>query len=962
MTPQEFISKWQRANLSERSACQQHFLDLCDLLGQPKPAEADPQGAWYTFERGVHKTVGGKGWADVWMRGHFGWEYKGKRKNLDLAYQQLLLYREDLENPPLLVVCDLDRFQIHTNFTGTAKEVHAFDLAALAEPQNLDLLRKLFTEPETLKPGQTLESITRQAAERFGLLADGMRVRGVEAPTAAHFLMKLMFCMFGEDIRLLPEKLFSRVLTGSRNDPPKLAQRLAALFEAMAKGGDFGADEIIWFNGGLFCDADVVELKPAEIEELIIVNDYDWASVEPSIFGTLFERTLDPAKRSQIGAHYTSRQDIVTLLEPVVMVPLRREWDEVRTKCDKLWEKVKKSPAKSTTHRRTIPKAVRDFERPLLDFIERLAHVTVLDPACGSGNFLYVAINLLLDLEKEVIAYGANHDVSIIPHVRPTQLAGLEINPYAQQLAQVVIWIGYLQWMHHNGFNPPRNPVLEPIESIHQMDAILDLSDPENPKEPEWPKADFIVGNPPFLGGKLLRGYLGDAYLDLLFHTWNGRLARESDLCCYWLEKARTQILNRECQRAGLLATQGIRGGVNRETLARIKESGDIFFAESDRPWILDGASVHVSMIGFDDCTEPNRILDGKPVRKINPNLTSATDVTIAQQLACMKAQAFQGPVKVGAFDVPPELACEFLKSVNPHSRPNSDVLSPWVNGADITRRPRDYWIINFADLSLSDACKYEKPFGYVEERIKPKRLENSDRQRREYWWRLGRSGTDWRDATAALGRTVFTPRVAKHRIFVWFSRNVLPDSAVVGIAADTELFFGVLHSRLHELWALEAGTRLETRPRYTPTTCFETFPFPTPTKKQESAIADAARELDQLRSNWLNPPEWTTEEVLEFPGSVDGPWARYVEEPDERGIGTVRYPRTVARDEECAKQLKKRTLTNLYNQRPTWLDLAHRKLDEAVFAAYRWDPAISDEDLLEKLLKLNLERAADNP
>ncbi|MHC4404282.1 MAG: DNA methyltransferase [Planctomycetota bacterium] len=661
MTPQEFIAKWQRVSLSERSACQQHFLDLCDVLGQPKPAAADPKGAWYTFERGVHKTTGQKGWADVWMRGRFGWEYKGKHKNLDTAYQQLLLYREDLENPPLLVVCDLDRFQIHTNFTGTAKQVHRFDLEGLADPENLDVLRRLFTDPESLRPGLTTESITRQAAERFGMLADGMRIRGVDAPAAAHFLMKLMFCMFGEDIRLLPEKIFSRVLEGSKGKPKRLSGRLRALFEAMSTGGDFGADKILHFDGGLFADADVVDLRNEEIEDLIRVNDYDWGDVEPSIFGTLFERTLDPAKRSQIGAHYTSRQDILTLLEPVVMTPLRREWEEVRAKCDKLWQKVQKGAPKRSARARKPSKPVRDLERTLLDFVERLAHVKILDPACGSGNFLYVAINLLLDLEKEVIAYGANHDVSILPHVRPTQLAGIEINPYAQQLAQVVIWIGYLQWMHHNGFKPPSDPVLEPIETIHLQDAILDLSDPEDPKEPQWPKADFIVGNPPFLGNKLLRRHLGGEYVETMFRVWDGRVPREADLCCYWFEKAREHLVRRRSSRIGLLATQGIRGGANRRVPDRIKESGGIFFAESDRNWILDGATVHVSMIGFDNGDETQRVLDGKLVGEINANLTSGVDITVAKRLASNIGLSIQGDNKVGAFDIHEPTALKFL-------------------------------------------------------------------------------------------------------------------------------------------------------------------------------------------------------------------------------------------------------------------------------------------------------------
>ncbi len=310
MNPQQFIVKWQKANLTERSAAQQHFLDLCDLLEQPKLAEADPDGSHYTFERGAHKTDGGEGWADVWMQGHFGWEYKGKHKDLAAAYRQLLQYREALDNPPLLVVCDLDRFEIYTNFTGTAKKVYAFSLETLGEPANLDVLRRLFTDPDSLKPGLTAERITKEAAERIGQVADSMRSRAIAAPRAAHFLMKLMFCMFAEDIGLLPAKMFTRMLQNCKTDPERLQKQLAALFEAMAHGGDFGADPVLHFNGGLFADAAVEKSTISEIQHLIDANIHNWADVEPSIFGTLFERLLDPAKRSQIGAHYTSRADI----------------------------------------------------------------------------------------------------------------------------------------------------------------------------------------------------------------------------------------------------------------------------------------------------------------------------------------------------------------------------------------------------------------------------------------------------------------------------------------------------------------------------------------------------------------------------------------------------------------------------------------------------------------------------
>jgi SAM-dependent methyltransferase len=757
MTPQEFIAKWKRANLSERSAAQQHFLDLCDLLGQPKPAQADPDGAWYTFERGVHKTGGGEGWADVWYKGHFAWEYKRKRRNLLEAYQQLLLYREDLENPPLLVVSDLDRFEIHTNFTAKPTVVHAFSLDELAEPKNLDTLRKLFTDPNALEPGETTEAITQDVAKRFSGLAEGMRIRNVPAEKAAHFLMKLMFCMFAEDIELLPAKLFSKLLTACKDHPDRLTDRLSELFQAMCQGGYFGVDAILHFNGGLFADADVVPLLPPEVAQLIRANDRDWSNVEPSIFGTLFERTLDPAKRSQIGAHYTSKDDILTLLKPVLMAPLQREWAEVQADCEKLWAELQQAVRGAKT-KKGPAKLRQAFEKRLTDFGHRLADVKVLDPACGSGNFLYVAINLLLDLEKEVITYGANHGVSWFPQVSPRQLAGLEINPYAQQLAQVVIWIGYLQWLHHNGFKTPSNPVLEPIENIHLKDAILDLSDPEHPKEPEWPEAEFIVGNPPFLGGNRMRQMLGDNYVKALFALYSNKIPAFSDLCCYWFEKGRGMIQEGKTSRAGLLGTQSIRGGVNREVLKRIKQSGDIFFAESDRNWVLDGANVHVSMVGFDNGKEPSKILDGKVQPFISANLSSSLDTTLAKRLPELAPLHLEGVKKGAQFDLPDDSALEMLPLPNPNGRPNTDVLRPYYNGVDLISGRRPGWIIYFpASFSLTEAVTYEKPFQYVKEHVYPKYG-----TKRRKWWLHERPRPEMASMLANLRRYVATVKHSK--------------------------------------------------------------------------------------------------------------------------------------------------------------------------------------------------------
>jgi len=956
ITPQLLIAKWKRADLAERAASQEHFIDLCRMLGHPTPAEADPTGEFFTFERGAEKAEGGNGWADVWKRNFFGWEYKGKHKDLKAAYRQLQLYRESLDNPPLLVVCDLDRIEVHTNFTGCAKRVYSFNLETLPEPANLDVLRKLFTDPEALRPEHTTEEITVEAAQTFAKMIDGWRARGIEGQAASHFAMKLLFAMFAEDIELLPERIFRSTIEGARKDPSRLSARLRSLFDCMAEGGDFGPVSIPWFNGGLFKAGEpVLDLTAEDIDQLVALNAYDWASVEPSVFGTLFERTLDPAKRSQIGAHYTSREDILTLLEPVLMAPLRREWADIQRLAEELWPQL--------TDKKKAAKARKELDKILRDFVERIAAVKILDPACGSGNFLYVAITLLLDLEKEVIAKAASYGTSLLPQVRPSQLHGLEINPYAAELAQVVIWIGYLQWMHFNGFNAKRDPILEPIQTIRNADAIIDLSDPAKPKETEWPEADVIVGNPPFLGDKKMRGELGDEYVTSLRDLFDGRIPGQSDLCCYWFERARDQITKGQCCRAGLLATQGIRGGMNRRCLDRIKETGDIFFAESDRPWVLDGANVQVSMVGFDAGSPDTKKLDGVAVSEIHSNLTAAANTGKAVRLTANVGRGFVGVAQKAPFDITEAQAIEWLTDANPHGRPNSDCLRIVYNATDITRRPRAVWNVDFGlDMPLETASLYIKPFAFVEETIHPIRKNHREARQVKYWWLFARPCPDMREGLHPFATYIATPRVSKYRLFAFVPAAVLCDSAAVAFASTSHDDFGILHSRAHEVWALEQGTQLEDRPRYTPTTCFETFPFPEPTAAQRDAIAAVAKELETLRSNWLNPPEWTREEVLTFPGSVDGPWARYVTEPNAKGIGTVRYPRTVPADDAAAKKLAKRTLTNLYNERPTWLDLAHKRLDEAVFAAYGWPADLTDDDLLTRLLALNLARAGQRP
>ena len=329
ITPQAFVAKWQQATLRERASSQEHFIDLCRLIGHPTPAEADPAGKWFTFEAGASKTTGGQGWADVWKMGHFAWEYKGQHANLDKAYAQLLQYRESLLNPPLLIVSDMQRIVIHTNFTNTAKQTHNLALEDLLEPARLDLLRQAFTDPDALRPSQTPQQVTEKAAQEFGRLAELLRRYGNDPHATAHFLIRLLFCLYAEDANILPRGLFTRLVTQPATTGV-LTGQLRQLFAAMAAGGAFGADVIPHVDGGLFDDDAALDLDSESRRILAEVSRLDWSAIKPSILGTLFERSLDPGKRSQLGAHYTGEEDILLIVEPVLMAPLRRRWAEIK--------------------------------------------------------------------------------------------------------------------------------------------------------------------------------------------------------------------------------------------------------------------------------------------------------------------------------------------------------------------------------------------------------------------------------------------------------------------------------------------------------------------------------------------------------------------------------------------------------------------------------------------------------
>ena len=940
----QFVIKWKSFDQSERSGAQSHFNDLCEILGQPTPAASDSIGERFAFEKHVGKAKGGNGYADVWLRDHFAWEYKAKHRDLKKAYNQLNDYREELGNPPLLVVCDFDNFEVHTNFTATSKRVYAFNLddlnrnlvTATCPLPPLDVLRALFGDYNVLRPERTDAFVTQQAAIRFSRLAERLELEnrnlGASRAQVAHFLMRLLFCLFADSVGLLPNRVFRNLaMSDDRFRPKKFLRKLTLLFQAMSEhDGIFGEHSIKYFNGGLFNDAQVIELDTADLGILYdIAKNYDWSHIAPAIFGTLFERSLDPTRRSLIGAHYTSEEDILLLIEPVLMRPLIREWEQAKARILEA-RALELAEDEAAGGRQIRLRTDLQSEKILADWVARLTSVRVLDPACGSGNFLYVALRRMMDLWLEATRFAAEQGISIVlpAMASPSQLFGIETEFYAHELASIVVWIGFLQWKHEHAVLDDREPILQKLDNIHHADAIL-RHDPEgNPYEPEWPHAEFIIGNPPFLGDKKMRGELGDQYVEELRKLYDGRVPGGADLVTYWFEKAREQIATGKAKRAGLLATNSISMVRNRPVLERIKATGDIFMAWSDRPWLLEGAAVRVSMIGFDSGSEPTRTLDDREVSQIHADLTSESNFASAQPLAENERLCFLGMMKGGPFDIDESEARKMLsRPLNPNGRPNSDVVKRRFGGQDITGKDGRGWVIDFGvNMSEEEAALYEWPFEYAKVHVKPLRDKNRRERMKTKWWIHGEARPGLRRAIMHLSRFIVTPEVSKHRIFVWLEKEAIPDHKLHAFAREDDYFFGVLQSRVHEAWTIATCSWIGkgNDPSYNSNSTFATFPFPWPPGQEPSeeddprvhAIAHAARELVRLRDAWLNPPNAS---------------------PDD---------------------IKSRTLTNLYNKKPAWLENAHATLDRAVFAAYGWPPNLPKEEILARLLALNHLRA----
>lgn len=995
ITPAEFVKNWNDSTLREQQGAQLHFQQLVELVGLNSASYFGTTGDKAVFEQQVEKTGGGAGRADVSYQGRFAWEYKGKLKDLDSAYAQVLSYRSNLGNPPLLIVCDFLEYRIYPQWPNlSGQPIKIFNQDLLQEDKR-DLLRWALTDPDKIRhvlEKQRLDSekLTEILANKFAHLSDLMRQHPLgKTPKwgsmqIARFLTKLVFSLFVEDVGLIPSlkgtPIFRYITDGARQAPEGFVQALTLLFQVMnGEIPTFIMTHIPYFNGGIFAESaegagdnlevlDITEI-PGALDILSEAADADWRSVNPTIFGTLFEGALDTSKRAQLGAHYTSEADIRLVIDPVLMSPLLSAWEVVQTEAAPLMQ-LFLDPAAAPKARKTAETRLTELREGMYTQLES---TTVLDPACGSGNFLYVALKALKDLERKIRdAFRPLDPDGFRDVVTPRQLFGIEKDPFAAKLAHVVMWIGYLQWRYEDEgvlhWHEPRkqphpralpNPIiqdkLKPTDPdrVTNDDAILRYDADGKPYEPAWPPAKIIIGNPPFLGGYKQRSELGGKYLDDLFKLYKDRIPAGVDLVCYWFEKARSYIESGQINRAGLISTNSIRGGANRIVLDRIKQTGDIFMAHSDNEWVLSGAAVRISIIGFDKGHEKTHVLDGVITSDISPDLKGDLDITQAKNMNHSTGLIIRGIETGGPFEISNIEAKRLLQ--NPLYK---SVLTPIVNGNDLTDKNRKEWVIDFYNFQSPDDQRFSELFNILRERWQQEQKKKRPPQMREKWWLFRRSGEELRTAIKGLDRFIATPRVSKHRLFVWVEKPTIVDSAIFAIARDDDYFFGVLHSYLHELWSLRLGTWLGkgNDPRYTPTTTFETFPFPYPPGQEPvekiEMISAAAATLHAEREAWLNPADLIK----------------------------------LGADE---KALKDRTLTNLYNAvsahragdgrsgkipevarkfAPRMAEL-HDILDAAVLSAYGWDDLIptlrtpsGEEEILRRLLAENQRRANLTP
>jgi len=923
-------------------------------------------------------------------------------KAMEKAFVQAVAYTRHLSSkPPFVLTCDIgERFELWQGFSGDyggygARQDILF--TDLRKPEVFALFVDIFTDPQLRNPEKIAAKVTREVAADLAELSK--RLEGQHDPQAvAHFLMRCIFTMFAEDVGLLKEHLFTEALESRWLTHPKTFQpEVTALWEAMNDGTAFGFyGRLLKFNGGLFAEAIAFELTADQLEVLLRAAKREWRDVEPAIFGTLLERALDVKERSKLGAHYTPRSYVERLVRPVVLEPLREQWDLVQGEVLLLLGEAETEPTAAQKK-----KAVTVLEA----FLTELQGVRVLDPACGSGNFLYVTLDLMKQLESEVLRrlsdVAGNDQLRMdLAQVNPSQFLGIELNPRAAAIADLVIWIGYLQW-HFRRFGdiPPIEPVLREYKNIECRDAVLaydskepdvdaqtgklrtrwggrmmkhpvtgeDVPDPSdqlpiwkyiNAREAEWQEADYILGNPPFIGNKRMRETLGDGYTEALRRIYKD-IPDSVDYVMYWWFFASRLLTNEKIQRFGFITTNSINQTFNLKVIQNALNDGiSLTFAIPDHPWVdgVDGAAVRVAMtqaekqanklgqmltvqeipISPEELETSEKIVFKKELGIINASLNLGVDASNLIKLRSNKGVVFQGVIPIGdGF----KLTEEDLKHFGYSSASLPSVIKPYVIGMDIVRVPKKKWIIDFFGFSESQiAEQYPYLYQHIHETVRPVRLQNREASRRKNWWLFARSNEDLRAAIQPLARFVATPDTSKFKPFTFVNAATLPDAQAYCIAIDDAWILGVLQSMIHQSWLEKVAPRMGKGNdlRWKPAVVFDPFPFPDRTPTQDQKIRELSDRLDSHRKRvQAQHPEITITAMYNL-------------------LEKIRAGEPLTdKDREFNNKALVSTLKQI-----------HDELDAAVFEAYGWEDlnnesgkpkAEVDELILERLVRLCL-------
>lgn len=936
MTIEEFIERWESATGTEKANYQLFLTELCETLGLPRPdpASEDTAENSYVFERKVnfHHGDGSKsrGFIDLYRKGCFVCEAKQTGKGLDTKGwdEAMLRARGQAENyaralpaeegrPPLIIVTDVGRsIELYAEFTRSGATYtpypdprsHRIKLEDLRSEAHRERLKLAWLNPEALDPTKLSARVTREIADRLGGLAKNLENSGYPSQRVTSFLMRCLFTMFAEDVGLLPSRSFTDLLEGLVEKPEEFVPLMQALWQDMSQGSTFSVvlrKRVLRFNGGLFTDTEVLPLNKAQIKQLLEAAKADWRHVEPAIFGTLLERALDPEERHKLGAHYTPRAYVERLVNPAVIEPLRKQWQNAQAAALTLSKKGKDDKAADE---------IRAFHH-------HLCHLRVLDPSCGSGNFLYVTLEHLKRLEGEVLETLDNLGDKQVrlemagATVNPHQFLGIEVNPRAATIAEMVLWIGYLQWHFRTRGNiTPPEPVLRDFHNIECRDAVLAWDKIEyvtdeagqqitrwdgkthkispitgkevpdesvqvpleryiNPRKAEWPEADYVVGNPPFIGSKRMREFLGDGYIDAIQAAWP-EIPQTSDFVLRWWHHAALLTRNGNIKQFGFITTNSVGHTYNRRTiephLLAKKNPLSIIFVIPDHPWVdsVNGAAVRISMTvcrkgnldgirqivvkeGYNsERTDDDLVIE--MVRQsgmIHPDLSLGVNITVSTSLSSNQGLCAVGFKTIGsAFQIDQSQAQALgLGSVDN----TENHIRPYISGRDLAGSRRGIYVIDLFGLEEKEVrTNFPSIYQYLLTHAKPTRLLNRNNIFRTYWWVIGHPRPIFREFTNNLERYIVTIETSKHRFFSVLPAVDAPDSTLVTFGLDDVFFLGVLSSRIHVVWALEAGGRLGVGndPRYNKTRCFETFPFPDVVGEQRQLIHDLAEQIETYR------------------------------------------------------------------------------------------------------------------